>query len=168
MRDLISNENNKNRPPFLKPPEPYEGLISGKIENCSYDAKTGRLMGVVIGSHDHQREGQFIVTTPVVSCMGVDLYKVHDGSVYIVEWIEEVLRVTVQVLPDDRTEEVHPGRKQGPWHFVWRGEGPKYEEDCWKFYSNGPTEYWKRMDNGYVTPRQAYMDGWRYGGPAVW
>lgn len=160
-----------DRPPFIKPRESFEGTIDGKIENCSWSKQSGRLMGVMVGSNNRQfRDGQFIVTAPITECLGTDLYRVQDGSVYIVEWVEDIVPMNRTDLPDVVEDTVHPGKhlEETVWHFVYRGAKATYEEDCWKFYHNGPTEYWKRIDNGYITPRQAAVEGWRYGGPAVW
>lgn len=160
----------KDRPDLPKAPLPYEGAITAKIENASFNPVNKSLMGVMVGSSNlRQGDGQFIVTTAVTAMLGTDLYRVADGSVYIVEWQEEdSLPMTTRVV--DAIEFVRPPSEavKEPWHFVYRHHSSGYQEDCWKWYSNGPTEYWKRMEGGYLTPAVAYAQGWRYGGVAVW
>ena len=157
------------RPKLPKPATAYEGMITAKLESCSFSVASNRLMGVVVGSADKRfKDGQFIVTAPLAETLGTDLYRASDGSVYVVEWIDEVAAMDARLIEGAKETEVAPETDDGPWHYVFRKTAETYEEDCWKWYENGPTRYWKRIDNGYITPKGAFDEGWRYGGPAVW
>lgn len=159
------------RPPLIATKSPFDGAITAKLENASYSMGSNRLMGVIVGSDDSRfQDGQFVVTAPLVEMLGQDLYRVLDGSVYIVQWIDEVTAMDVRLIEGAAIEEVRPTDLSTLWHFVWRDPTARtpYTEECWKWSANGPQEYWKRIDNGYINPRQAYAEGWRYGGIAVW
>jgi hypothetical protein len=147
--------------------KPFEGTITAKLENATWHHHySRRLQGNIQGDlHRRFHNGEFITTTDVVEQIGTDLYRTATGHVYVVEWQGEdmprrplpIVEAQGLVIPEDR---------ESKYHFVIHGRLSK--EEVWYWVEEGPNRYWKRFNAGAIRPNDAFDEGWRYGGIAVW